>query len=90
MAWWGQKRLLHKETRRINADIKHLKKLQAKVELRGCASDRELRAKENELDQIRRDILTRLADREKLWAAQATGELNRSDQADQPPQSDAP
>jgi len=51
-----------------------LRKLQAKMELKGCLSDEDLKVKEESLNAIRQNILELELKRESLW----TGNLARS------------
>ncbi len=69
MFFFGRRNMVQRESRKINARIKKLRRLYAKMELRGCASDAELRAKEAELDAIRDEILRLQNAREKLWSS---------------------
>ncbi len=65
---FGRGNKVHRESRRLNARIKKLHKRQAKLELKGCLGDEELKAKEAALAALRQEILDLEQKREKLWA----------------------
>lgn len=69
MVFWLFKDPVRRESDRINAQIKKLRKLMAQTELKGCYSDREIREKEKALEEIHEQILQLEAAREKLWAS---------------------
>jgi len=66
---FGSRNHLHKDTRRLNRQIKKMHALHKKMELKGCTNDSELREKEAALEEIRREILALENEREKLWSA---------------------
>lgn len=66
---WFKKDSLDRQTRRLNARIKKLRRHYKEVEFKGCYSDKELIEKETALMAIRKEILELEQERERLWAA---------------------
>jgi chromosome segregation ATPase len=71
--WLSKQHLLTRQIKRLDGDLKTLRKERQQVEARGCYSDRELAAKEAALEDYDRRIQILELERDRLQRMYQTG-----------------